>query len=110
MLSTFKIVLYSLSLKLSVDAKIASDHFIFTRIQAKVGLIFHSAAEKRDFHIAFIKIFESICNETSSLIVGIKGNSSDSIHFILNLQLFERISKLSLINSISTSSSKTKLI
>jgi hypothetical protein len=53
------------------------------KIQARVGLIFHSAAEKRVFSIAFLRTFAFNTIEVSSLIVGIRGNSSASIHFIL---------------------------
>jgi hypothetical protein len=109
-LSAFSSVLYSLNLKLSVEANIASLFFIFTSIQAKVGLIFHSAAENKVLRVDSIKIFHFIFNDTSSFIVGIKGNSSLAIHLILILELSDFTSILSLFNSISISSSKTKFI
>jgi hypothetical protein len=101
--------LYSDNLKLSVEAKITSFHFIFTCNQAKVGLIFHSAEEKRVLSIDFFIIFPEIFKLISSLIFGIKGNSEDSIHFIFNFQLEVDIFNIELFNnSISISSSCTK--
>jgi hypothetical protein len=110
MLSAFNSVLYSLNLKLSVEAKIASVFLILTSIQANVGLIFHSAAEKRVLRVDSIKTSHLTFSDTSSLIVGIKGNSSASIHFIFIFQLFDDTSRLSLFSSSFISSSKTKFI
>jgi hypothetical protein len=109
-LSVNNCALYSLNLKLSVEANTASSFLIFTNIHARVGLIFHSAAENKVLRIDSVNIFHFIFNDTSSFIVGIKGNSSLGIHLILNVQLSERISKLSFNSSISISSSNTKFI
>gem|GEM_PF-857813 len=84
---SFNIVLYSDNLKLSVDAKITSFHFIFTYKPARVGLIFHSADENRVLSIEFFIIFHDRFRLISSLIFGIRGNSEASIHFIFNFQL-----------------------
>jgi hypothetical protein len=90
-LSESKMVLYSDNLKLSVDAKVAEFQSILTRIQAKVGLIFHSADEKRVLSIDFLTIFHFNFKLISSLIHGITGNSEASIHFIFVFQLWDTI-------------------
>jgi hypothetical protein len=98
--------LYSDSLKLSVDANIISFHFIFIYNQAKVGLIFHSAEEKRVLSLDLLIIFPEIFKLISSLILGIRGNSQASIHLILIFQLEVLILiLLSFNNSIVISSS-----
>jgi len=56
---------------------------MFTKIQASVGLIFHSAEEKRVFEIAVFITFHCNFKLVSDLIVGIKGNSEASSPFIL---------------------------
>jgi len=106
-----KKVLYSDNLKLSVDANITALFFIFTYNQARVGLIFHSALEKRVLSMAFLIIFQEILKLTSSLIEGIRGNSLLSIHFIFSFPLQVDIFILSLFNnSIFISSSVTKFM
>jgi len=98
--------LYSDNLKLSVEAKITSLSFIFIYIPANVGLIFHSADEKRVLSIEFLIILPEIFKLTSSLILGISGNSEASNHLIFIFQLEVAIFTLSSFNSsIETSSS-----
>jgi hypothetical protein len=89
--------LYSESLKLSVEANFAIFHSILTKIQAKVGLIFHSAEEKRVFSIAFFITFHFKNKLFSSFILGIKGKSQASTHFIFTSQLSDFNSILSLL-------------
>jgi hypothetical protein len=57
---TLLLILYSLSLKLSVDAKIIFSSVIDKYIQAKVGRIFHSAVENSVLSMAIFNSFESI--------------------------------------------------
>jgi hypothetical protein len=103
--------LYSVNLKLSVDAKITSLFSIFTASHARVGLIFHSAAEKSVLSIDLFKTSHLILKLTSSFILGIKGNSSASIHLIFKFELEVVIFILSFfINSICISSSFTREI
>jgi hypothetical protein len=100
------IVLYSDNLKLSVEANITSFHLIFTASHARVGLMFHSAAENKVLSIDFLITDHFILRLTSSLIFGIKGNSLASIHFIFKFELDVVIFKLSFFNkAILTSSS-----
>jgi len=70
-----KIVLYSESLKLSVDAKVASLPLMFTKSPASVGLMFHSALEKSVFSIDLLTTSPLSERESSSFIDGITGNS-----------------------------------
>jgi hypothetical protein len=103
--------LYSVNLKLSVEAKITSSFLIFTYNQAKVGLIFHSALEKSVLSIDFVITSAGIFKLTSSLIVGIIGNSSAHKPFIFITSLpVETFKLLSFNNSIFTSSSCTRFI
>jgi hypothetical protein len=82
---------------------------ILNKIQARVGLIFHSAAEKSVFSIAFFNTLAFRVIEVSSLIVGIRGNSSASIHLIFMCPEIVFTSILaSLVNSNSISSSLNK--
>jgi len=84
---------------------------MFTYNPARVGLIFHSADENRVLSIDFFTTFPEIFKLTSSLILGIKGNSDASIHFIFNFQLDVEILILSSFNnSTVTSSSCTREI
>jgi len=103
--------LYSDNLKLSVEANITALFLIFTYNQARVGLIFHSALEKRVLSIAFLIIFQETLKLTSSLTEGIRGNSSLFIHFIFNFPLHVDIFRLSsFTNSSFISSSVTRFI
>jgi hypothetical protein len=103
--------LYSESLKLSVDAKVASFHLILTASQARVGLIFHSADEKRVLSIDFFTISHLRVRLVSSFMVGIRGNSLASNHLIFKFELTVVIFILSFfMSSISTSSSFTSAI
>jgi hypothetical protein len=77
------LILYSLNLKLSVEANTISSSFIDKNIHAKVGLIFHSATEKRVFSMADFKILDDILKTYSCLNAGIKGNFDASIHLTL---------------------------
>jgi hypothetical protein len=58
-----------------------------TKIQAKVGLIFHSALENRVFSIDFLIIFDFSSKELLSFTFGIRGKSQALFHFILTFQL-----------------------
>jgi hypothetical protein len=60
--------LYSDNLKLSVEAKTVSFQEIFTNNHARVGLIFHSADEKRVFSIDFLTTLHFKNRLVSSLI------------------------------------------
>jgi hypothetical protein len=61
--------------------------------------MFHSAEENKVLSIDFLIIFHGRFKLTSSLILGIKGNSDASIHFIFNFQLEVAIFILSSFNS-----------
>ena len=94
------------SLKLSVEANIASFHLILTASPARVGLIFPSAEEKRVLSIDFFTISHFSVRLVSSLMLGIRGNSLASSHLIFRFELTVVILMLSfLMSSISTSSS-----
>jgi hypothetical protein len=56
---------------------------MFTNIQAKVGLIFHSAEEKRVFSIDFLITSDFIKKLEFSLTHGIRGKSEAGFHLIL---------------------------
>jgi hypothetical protein len=88
-------VLYSESLKLSVDAKVASDPVMFTNKPASVGRIFPSALEKRVFSIDLRTISPLSERESSSLTPGITGKSSAGIPFIFVFPLSVLISRAS---------------
>jgi len=108
---SFKDILYSDNLKLSVVANIVSFHSIFIKIQAKVGLIFHSAEEKRVFSIDFFIILHFKVKLVSSFIFGINGNSEELNHLIFIFQLSVLIFTLSSeLDSISIKSSFIKLM
>jgi hypothetical protein len=78
---------------------------------AKVGLIFHSADENNVLSTPFLNISQTIFKLVSSLMLGIKGKSSLTIHFIFKFELSVVSLKLSfLINSISIISSFTRFI
>ncbi|MDR0772070.1 MAG: hypothetical protein LBF15_03325 [Candidatus Peribacteria bacterium] len=91
--------MYSVSLKLSVEAKITSFHLMFTYNQAKVGLMFPSALENRVLLIDFLITSHKTFKLTSSLIVGIIGNSLASSPFMINFQLHVDIFMLVSFNS-----------
>jgi hypothetical protein len=108
-ISELNFVLYSESLKLSVEANLAIFKSILTKIQAKVGLIFPSAEEKRVFSIAFFNILHFKIRLFSSLTPGITGKSPALTHFIFISPLSDFNSILSFfINSIVISLSSTK--
>jgi len=72
---------------------------------ANVGLIFHSAEENNVLSIDFLIILPEIFKLTSSLIVGIRGNSEASNHFIFIFQLDVDIFTLSSFNNSTDTSS-----
>jgi hypothetical protein len=80
-------------------------------IPAKVGLMFHSADEKRVFSTPFLNTDHFIFKLVSSFIFGIKGKSEASIHLIFKFEVSVVSFKLSFfINSISIESSFTRFI
>jgi len=83
-----------------VEANFATSQSILTKIQAKVGLIFPSAEEKRVFSIAFFTTLHFKTKLVSSLTQGITGKSLESTHLIFTSPLSDFNSRLSLfINS-----------
>jgi hypothetical protein len=67
--------------------------------------MFHSAEENKVLSIDFFIILPDIFKLTSSLIVGIRGNSEASIHLIFIFQLEVEIFKLSSLNNSTVTSS-----
>jgi len=96
-------VLYSDNLKLSVEAKVTFLSSILTRIQARVGLMFHSADENKVFSIDFLITLHSKVKDKSSLIFGIKGKSEAIVPLIF---IFHSGVLICILSSLNNSISK----